>query len=87
MRHVPAAAIDSGQQQFIIEQRSGLKQNDPEPDCRSTGALNCDRELSARFCRGGAFRHSICGGVFPTECAATAKARAFVDFFERSFNP
>jgi DNA-binding transcriptional LysR family regulator len=25
--------------------------------------------------------------VFPTGRAATAKARAFVDFFERSFNP
>jgi DNA-binding transcriptional LysR family regulator len=25
--------------------------------------------------------------VFPTGRAATAKARRFVDFFERSFNP
>jgi hypothetical protein len=60
-RHVPAAVIDSGQQRFIIDNALALSKMTLSMTVDPTGALNCDRELSARFCRGGAFRHSICG--------------------------
>jgi hypothetical protein len=49
MRHVPAAAIDSGQQQFIIDNALALGKMTLSMTVDPTGALNCDRELSARF--------------------------------------
>jgi hypothetical protein len=51
-RHVPAAVIDSGQQQFIIDNALALSKMTLSMTVDPTSALNCDRELSARFRRG-----------------------------------